>query len=163
MSTRTNAAQCPRLYNRGDKHNTPTANKCGFSPQLLLDDIINTSNNTVQDGVNGIEGFLQKCADERLAKTQSPLGRDPIMHGVELLFKLFWNTIRILILISLRPGVWGIYLWFHRTPTCCTSPSRRMGHHDHGGKMDRCLWMKLKFCWTANEVRSYPLFHILRV
>jgi kinetochore protein Mis12/MTW1 len=40
----------------------------GFSPQLLLDDIINISNNAVQDGVNGMEEFLQKWADERAAR-----------------------------------------------------------------------------------------------
>jgi len=55
----------------------------GFSPQLLLDDIINTANNAVQDGVNGMEEFLQKWADEKLAKTQSGLGSDVIMHEVE--------------------------------------------------------------------------------
>ena len=55
----------------------------GFSPQLLLDDIINTANNAVQDGVNGMEEFLQKWADEKLAKTQSGLGSDAIMHEVE--------------------------------------------------------------------------------
>jgi kinetochore protein Mis12/MTW1 len=55
----------------------------GFSPQLLLDDIINTANNAVQDGVNGMEEFLQKWADERLARTQTSLGRDAIMHEVE--------------------------------------------------------------------------------
>lgn len=37
----------------------------GFAPQLLLDDIINVSNNAVQDGVNGMEEFLQKWADQR--------------------------------------------------------------------------------------------------
>lgn len=37
----------------------------GFSPQLLLDDIINIANNAVQDGVNGMEDFLNKWADER--------------------------------------------------------------------------------------------------
>ena len=31
----------------------------GFLPQLLLDDIINVANNTVTDGVNGLEEFLQ--------------------------------------------------------------------------------------------------------
>ena len=55
----------------------------GFSPQLLLDDIINTANNAVQDGVNGMEEFLQKWADERLANAQSSLGSDAIMHEVE--------------------------------------------------------------------------------
>jgi kinetochore protein Mis12/MTW1 len=37
----------------------------GFSPQLLLDDIINISNNAVQDGVNGMEEFLVKWVEER--------------------------------------------------------------------------------------------------
>ncbi|RDB18639.1 Centromere protein mis12 [Hypsizygus marmoreus] len=37
----------------------------GFSPQLLLDDIINVANNAVQDGVNGMEEFLEKWADAR--------------------------------------------------------------------------------------------------
>jgi kinetochore protein Mis12/MTW1 len=40
----------------------------GFSPQLLLDDIINIANNAVQDGVNGMEEFLQKWADERAVR-----------------------------------------------------------------------------------------------
>ncbi|KAG5650634.1 hypothetical protein H0H81_011531 [Sphagnurus paluster] len=37
----------------------------GFSPQLLLDDIINIANNAVQDGVNGMEEFLEKWVEER--------------------------------------------------------------------------------------------------
>ncbi|KAG6876096.1 hypothetical protein C0992_000972 [Termitomyces sp. T32_za158] len=37
----------------------------GFSPQLLLDDIINIANNAVQDGVNGMEEFLQKWVEAR--------------------------------------------------------------------------------------------------
>ncbi|KAG6917760.1 hypothetical protein DXG01_001165 [Tephrocybe rancida] len=37
----------------------------GFSPQLLLDDIINIANNAVQDGVNGMEEFLEKWVDAR--------------------------------------------------------------------------------------------------
>jgi hypothetical protein len=40
----------------------------GFSPQLLLDDIINIANNAVQDGVNGMEEFLQKWVDERISR-----------------------------------------------------------------------------------------------
>jgi len=43
----------------------------GFSPQLLLDDIINIANNAVQDGVNGMEEFLQKWADERTKREGS--------------------------------------------------------------------------------------------
>ena len=65
----------------------------GFSPRLLLDDIIrvNTANNAVQDRVNGIEEFLQKWANEKLAKTQleSVLGSDVIMHEVEQGFVAF--------------------------------------------------------------------------
>ena len=78
----------------------------GFSPQLLLDDITNTraANNAVQDGVNGMEEFLQKWVDEKLAETQSSLGSDAIMHEVELHFKHFWNTIRTSRLISLSRG-----------------------------------------------------------
>ncbi|KIK71376.1 hypothetical protein GYMLUDRAFT_33529 [Collybiopsis luxurians FD-317 M1] len=37
----------------------------GFSPQLLLDDIINTVNDTIVEGVNGMEDFLQQWADRR--------------------------------------------------------------------------------------------------
>jgi kinetochore protein Mis12/MTW1 len=55
----------------------------GFSPQLLLDDIINTANNAVQDGVNGMEEFLEKWVDERLSKTPSLVGSDVIIHEVE--------------------------------------------------------------------------------
>jgi len=40
----------------------------GFAPQLLLDDIINISNNAVQDGVNGMEEFLEKWVDARAAR-----------------------------------------------------------------------------------------------
>ncbi|KAJ6486160.1 Mis12 protein-domain-containing protein [Mycena vitilis] len=36
----------------------------GFSPQLLLDDIINVANHAVQDGVNGTEDFLQQRAGQ---------------------------------------------------------------------------------------------------
>lgn len=40
----------------------------GFSPQILLDDIINIANNAVQDGVNGMEEFLEKWAEERTSR-----------------------------------------------------------------------------------------------
>ncbi|KAJ7146222.1 Mis12 protein-domain-containing protein [Mycena epipterygia] len=40
------------------------ADTLGFTPQLLLDDIINIANHAVQDGVNGVEDFLQ----QRLAR-----------------------------------------------------------------------------------------------
>lgn len=36
----------------------------GFSPQLLLDDIINAANHAVQDGVNGVEDYLQQRAEQ---------------------------------------------------------------------------------------------------
>ncbi|KAK0465218.1 Mis12 protein-domain-containing protein [Desarmillaria tabescens] len=37
----------------------------GFSPQLLLDDIINIANSALLDGVSGMESYLQKWAEER--------------------------------------------------------------------------------------------------
>ncbi|KAF7302982.1 Mis12-domain-containing protein [Mycena kentingensis (nom. inval.)] len=40
------------------------AEALGFSPQLLLDDLINVANQTVQDGVNGVEDFLRKRSEE---------------------------------------------------------------------------------------------------
>ncbi|KAF9057008.1 Mis12 protein-domain-containing protein [Panaeolus papilionaceus] len=43
----------------------------GFSPQLLLDDIINIANNAVQDGINGMEQFLNNWADARVSKAES--------------------------------------------------------------------------------------------
>ncbi|KAF8156576.1 Mis12 protein-domain-containing protein [Crassisporium funariophilum] len=56
----------------------------GFSPQLLLDDIINVANNAVQDGVNGMEEFLQKWADERVARAElSQENVDATTHEVE--------------------------------------------------------------------------------
>ncbi|KAJ7508633.1 Mis12 protein-domain-containing protein [Mycena galericulata] len=36
----------------------------GFSPQLLLDDIINAANHAVQDGVNGVEDYLHQRAEQ---------------------------------------------------------------------------------------------------
>lgn len=56
------------------RHATPMAKQVhhlllpeilGFSPQLLLDDIINIANNAVQDGVNGMEEFLEKWVEAR--------------------------------------------------------------------------------------------------
>lgn len=38
----------------------------GFSPQLLLDDIINIANNAVTDTVNGMEGFVERWAEKRV-------------------------------------------------------------------------------------------------
>jgi kinetochore protein Mis12/MTW1 len=40
----------------------------GFSPQLLLDDIINSGNTAVADAVNAMEEFLQRWADQRVEK-----------------------------------------------------------------------------------------------
>ncbi|KAJ7492179.1 Mis12-domain-containing protein [Mycena latifolia] len=51
----------------------------GFSPQLLLDDIINVANHAVQDGVNGIEDFLMKRLE---AQTGQP-GEEDELHEVE--------------------------------------------------------------------------------
>ena len=101
LSTRTYPAQCPGLYNCGDKNNTPSANLSGFSPQLSLDDIIDTANNAVQDGVNGIEEFLQNGPMKGLPKHNHHL------EGILTRMKLFafWNTIWISRLISLRRGV----------------------------------------------------------
>jgi len=56
----------------------------GFSPQLLLDDIINIANNAVQDGVNGMEEFLQKWADERISQDRSSrISTEATTHEVE--------------------------------------------------------------------------------
>jgi len=56
----------------------------GFSPQLLLDDIINIANNAVQDGVNGMEEFLEKWADERVASGEASNSTiDATTHEVE--------------------------------------------------------------------------------
>lgn len=51
----------------GPSNSTPLllCEALGFSPQLLLDDIINIANNAVQDGVNGMEDFLATWADAR--------------------------------------------------------------------------------------------------
>ncbi|THU91635.1 Mis12-domain-containing protein [Dendrothele bispora CBS 962.96] len=43
----------------------------GFAPQLLLDDVINVANNAVQDAIDGMEGLLQKWADERVGPEDS--------------------------------------------------------------------------------------------
>jgi kinetochore protein Mis12/MTW1 len=40
----------------------------GFSPQLFLDDIINSANMAVSDAVNAMEEFLQRWADQRVEK-----------------------------------------------------------------------------------------------
>ena len=47
------------ITTRGDKNKPPTPNICESSPQQLLDDLINIANNTVQNGVNGLEEFLR--------------------------------------------------------------------------------------------------------
>ena len=49
----------------------------GFSPQLLLDDIINVANNAVQDGVNGMEEFLVKWVEEREERNASKKATEP--------------------------------------------------------------------------------------
>jgi Mis12 protein len=40
----------------------------GFSPQFVLDQIINIANNAVQQSVDAIEGFLRRWADKRVEK-----------------------------------------------------------------------------------------------
>ncbi|KAJ7654736.1 Mis12 protein-domain-containing protein [Mycena rosella] len=51
----------------------------GFSPQLLLDDIINIANHAVQDGVNGTEDFL----GQRLEAQAGQPGEEEGTHEVE--------------------------------------------------------------------------------
>lgn len=54
----------------------------GFSPQLLLDDIINIANNAVQDGVNGMEEFLVKWVEEREERNKlKPKEPEPPVKG----------------------------------------------------------------------------------
>jgi kinetochore protein Mis12/MTW1 len=43
----------------------------GFSPQLLLDDVINVANNAVTETVDGMEIFLLRWAEERTQTTAS--------------------------------------------------------------------------------------------
>jgi kinetochore protein Mis12/MTW1 len=40
----------------------------GFSPQFVLDQIINIANNAVQQSVDAIEAFLRRWADDRAVK-----------------------------------------------------------------------------------------------
>ena len=49
----------------------------GFSPQLLLDDVINVANNAVTETVDGMEIFLLRWADERV---KMPAGKDWDSH-----------------------------------------------------------------------------------
>ncbi|KAF8204345.1 Mis12 protein-domain-containing protein [Mycena galopus ATCC 62051] len=53
----------------------------GFSPQLLLDDIINVANHAVQDGVNGTEDFLQQRAAQ-LGETETESTTQEIEQGL---------------------------------------------------------------------------------
>lgn len=53
----------------------------GFSPQLLLDDIINVANHAVQDGVNGTEDFLQQRAAQ-LGAGEMDAGTQEIESGL---------------------------------------------------------------------------------
>lgn len=48
----------------------------GFSPQLLLDDIINIANNAVTETVNGMEEFLLRWANDRAKSLQDGKGWD---------------------------------------------------------------------------------------
>ncbi|KAJ6601341.1 hypothetical protein DFH09DRAFT_1302625 [Mycena vulgaris] len=54
----------------------------GFSPQLLLDDIINVANHAVQDGVNGTEDFLAKRLEERAGQPDEEDGTHEVEEGV---------------------------------------------------------------------------------
>jgi len=69
----------------------------GFAPQLLLDDVINIANNAVQDAIDGIEGLLQKWADERIGQEDSTqeveqglvLFQTLLEHHTDLAFDFF--------------------------------------------------------------------------
>ncbi|KAJ6601375.1 Mis12 protein-domain-containing protein [Mycena vulgaris] len=54
----------------------------GFSPQLLLDDIINVANHAVQDGVNGTEDFLAKRLEERAGQPGEEDGTHEVEQGL---------------------------------------------------------------------------------
>lgn len=55
----------------------------GFSPQLLLDDIINVANNAVTETVNGMEIFLLRWAEQKADATESDWDRNQdIEHGL---------------------------------------------------------------------------------
>ena len=55
----------------------------GFSPQLLLDDIINIANKSIQDAVDAMEQFLEKWTNDRLANGKSKEDLDTVMSEVE--------------------------------------------------------------------------------
>jgi kinetochore protein Mis12/MTW1 len=50
---------------RGTVPSTLLPELLGFSPQLLLDDIINSANDAVTETVDAMEEFLQRWAEER--------------------------------------------------------------------------------------------------
>lgn len=54
----------------------------GFSPQLLLDDVINSANSAVTASVDGMEMFLLRWADGR-AKEGKGKSEDDITEGIE--------------------------------------------------------------------------------
>ncbi|KAJ8084391.1 hypothetical protein PM082_003160 [Marasmius tenuissimus] len=54
----------------------------GFSPQLLLDDIINVVNAAVTDGVNGLEGFLLQWVEKRSAETKQNYNTQELEQGL---------------------------------------------------------------------------------
>jgi len=55
----------------------------GFSPQLLMDDIISASNLAVQDGVLGMEKYLDQWRTERSAKLGSAASKGKGKEGEE--------------------------------------------------------------------------------
>ncbi|KAF9073892.1 Mis12 protein-domain-containing protein [Rhodocollybia butyracea] len=54
----------------------------GFSPQLLLDDIINSVNDTMIEGVNGMEGFLVQWAERRSEANKDWDSSEELEHGL---------------------------------------------------------------------------------
>lgn len=57
------------------------AEALGFSPQLLLDDIVSIANNSIVDGVDGMENFLNNWGDARIANKQD--SEDTINQEIE--------------------------------------------------------------------------------
>ena len=128
----------------------------GFSPQLLLDDIINTANNAVQDGVDGMEEFLQKWADEKARQnTIRPWKR--CYHawswtGFSCLSNPFGTPYRYRVWF-----LWGMlfeeYIYDSFGPAHCTSPSRGIGRYDYSGKRTRS-WTAEKTPWWGSFLVS---------
>lgn len=54
----------------------------GFVPQLLLDDIINIANDSVANGIIGLEGYLQGWANQRAKDHEDWDGSSELEHGL---------------------------------------------------------------------------------